>query len=585
MPETETDQRDARATGFVAELRRRNVFRVAATYAVAAWLVVQVADATFDVLGISAAIHRIVVLLALAGFPVALILGWIFDWTSEGVVRTADVDGTEPPLQRRRRVDVALASIAALAVSSLVWLGWSEMESASARESMSVVVLPFDDLSPERDRAYFAQGMSEELTNVLGRLPSLRVFGRTSAEAAKREGMDAARIHETMGADAIVEGSVRRLPDRVRVSVQLVEATTGNAIWSETYDRPVDDLFDLQSQLATDVAGALDLRLRAAASAPPTRNLAAYDAYLTGRHLLGRQTPEMMVAAEDAFRQAVRTDPDFALAWSGLSDVLSLSWAVGFVRDPSYVDRAFEAAERAVQADPESAEAQTSLARTLWMKRDWRAAEAALTKAIDSNPGYAFAYQSLALVLMNLGEFERGLAASHRSVDLDPLSPYMFVNLSTSYDAARDHDNAARFALRARDLEPQNPVAQGMLVMNLLYAGRNDEAYTEFVAFPPAGLDPPEIAELKSAGPTAVWSAMLAWWDGQGFPCGGPAGPIFYAQLDRTEEALGCLEWAIDLPGIYANIYVAHSAGLAPLEGEPRYRAALTEMGLPTEPL
>lgn len=424
--------------------------------------------------------------------------------------------------------------------------------------------------------------MSEELTNVLGRLPSLRVFGRTSAAAAKREGMDATRIRESMGADAIVEGSVRRLTDRVRISVQLVQTTTGNAIWSETYDRAVDDLFALQSQLATDVAGALDLRLRAATSEPPTSSLEAYDAYLTGRHLMGRQTEETMLAAEEAFQRAVRADPKFALAWSGLSDVLSLSWAIGFVRDPSYVDQAFEAAERAVDAAPDSAEAQTSLARTLWMKREWRAAESALSRAIESNPGYAFAYQSLALVLMNLGEFERGLAASHRSVDLDPLSPYMYVNLATSYDAARDHENAIRYAIRARELEPRNMVAQGTIVMNLLYAGRNDEAYEKFVELPPPGLELPSVSELRSMGSDGVWSNMLAWWDRQGFPCAGPAGPIFYAQLGQTETALECLEWAIDLPGIYANIYLAHNAGLAPLEGEPRYHAALQAMGLPS---
>lgn len=493
----------------LSELRRRGVVRVAATYAVAAWLVVQVADATFEVLGIPAEIHRFVILLAIAGFPVSLILGWIFDWTADGVVRTPSRDPAEAEVHRSRRVDFALAFVATVVIAALLWVGMGGHDAKGESTTTSVAVLPFDDLSSEGDRAYFAEGMSEELTNVLGRLPSLRVFGRTSAAAAKREGMDAARIRESMGADAIVEGSVRRLPDRVRISVQLVDAATGSAIWSESYDRPVDDLFGLQSQLATDVAGALDLRLRAAAAEPPTESLEAYDAYLTGRHLMGRQTEETMLAAEEAFRRAVRADPEFALAWSGLSDVLSLSWAIGFVPDPTYVDRAFEAAERAVAAAPDSAEAQTSLARTLWMKREWRAAEDALLKAIEHNPGYAFAYQSLALVLMSLGEFERGLAASHRSVDLDPLSPYMYVNLSTSYDAAGDHDNAIRYAARAQELEPGNPVAPGMIVMNLLYAGRNQEAYERFVGNPPPGLAVPSVEDLQALGPQGVWSNML----------------------------------------------------------------------------
>lgn len=157
---------------------------------------VQVADATFEVLGIPAEIHRFVILLAIAGFPVSLILGWIFDWTADGVVRTPSRDPAEADVHRSRRVDFALAFVATVVIASLLWVGMGGYDAKGESTTTSVVVLPFDDLSSEGDRAYFAEGMSEELTNVLGRLPSLRVFGRTSAAAAKREGMDAARDHE-----------------------------------------------------------------------------------------------------------------------------------------------------------------------------------------------------------------------------------------------------------------------------------------------------------------------------------------------------------------------------------------------------
>jgi hypothetical protein len=164
----------------------------------------------------------------------------------------------------------------------------------------------------------------------LAQLPDVRVIGRTSAEVAKRSGKAIEAIGVELGVEAVVDGSVRRSADRVRVTVQLLRASDAVGLWTETYERPMGDLFELQAQLAWDVAAALDRRLKAASVAPPTESLAAYDAYLTGRHLMGRQTPESLAAAEEQFERATRSDPDFALAWSGLSDVLSLSWALGF---------------------------------------------------------------------------------------------------------------------------------------------------------------------------------------------------------------------------------------------------------------
>ena len=566
---------------FFSELKRRKVFRVAAVYTVGAWVAVQVADATFDVLGIPASIHRFLIIAVIAGFPIALVTGWLFDWGSSGLVRTSTATDEADARSRARGLLAIAVAVGSVAAAVAVWIGVEARVESATEGPASVVVLPFDDLAGDPDQEYFAHGMSEELRSALGRLPTIRVIGRTTAAVAKQQGMNVERIGRELGATAVVEGTVRRSEDRVRIALLMSGTKHGASLWSDTYDRTYDDIFKLQEEIAVDVAAALDLRLRAAATPSPTESFEAYDAYLTGRHLMGRQTAESMAAAAEHFERAVRADPGFALAWSGLSDLSSLAWTVGFSRDPALVERAIEAANRAVAANPESAEAQTSLARTQWMRRDWRASEASLRKAIKLNPGYAFAYQSLALVLMNLGEIEEGLAASHRSVDLEPLSPFMYVNLATSYEAARDHEGAIRYARRATELEPFNPVARGTGTMNLLYLGREGDELMQFISTDPTGTTAAATALYEEHGTPGLWRAMFEYWDALGFPCAGPAGPIFYAQLGRHEEAVECIERAVDIPGAYANIYIASNAGLDPIRDDPRFVRALAAMGLP----
>lgn len=568
---------------FFAELKRRNVFRVAAMYAVVAWLVIQVADATFEVLGVPDAAHRILILVAAAGFPVAVALGWLFDWTSEGLVRTPDRRDEEVErLRSHRRIDLAIIAFLVLALGIALVGSRLVIDTAGTVDTSSLVVLPFDDMSPGRDQEHFAHGMSEELLSALAALPRVRVIGRTSAEAVKREGLSIERIGEALKVGAVVEGSVRRAADRVRVSVQLLRARDGVGIWTDTYDEPMGDLFRLQGRIAADVAAALDLRLKAEAQPPPTESLEAYDVYLTGRHLMGRQTVESMAGAIERFEHATRADPDFALAWSGLSDALSLSWALGMARDPSVFSRSADAAERAVALRPDSAEAQTSLGRIQWMKREWRASESSLRKAIEINPGYAFAYQSLALVLVSLGEFEEGIAASHRSVDLEPLSPYMHVNLAANYDAIREPEAALRAARRASSLEPGNAFARFYAMGSLSYLGRAQEALEEVLA-----LDLPEQvrealrAEFAAGGTDGIKRVMrdVAIAD-TGEPCGGVSGAFLNSMLGNVEAALPCLEAGARLPGMWANLYPAQNPAFDPLRDEPRFQQVLAVMRL-----
>lgn len=573
----------------LGELKRRGVFRVAAMYAVVAWLIVQVADATFDVLGVSEAAHRILILVAAGGFPVAVALGWIYDWRAGGLTRAGSAREMESTpdqevvrLRGRRRIDVAI--IVALVLALALALFGRDLDDVSElrTKSSSLVVLPFDDLSAGGDDEYFAHGLSEELMAALARLPDVRVIGRTSAEAAKRSGKGVGAIGQELGVEAIVDGSVRRSKDRVRVTVQLLRASDAVGIWTQTYERPMGDLFSLQAQLAADGAAALGRRLEAASAARPTESLAAYDAYLTGRHLMGRQTPEALMEAEQHFERATRADPEFALAWSGLSDVLSLSWTLGFVFGDDVVPRAADAASRAVDLAPDSAEALTSLGRIQWLNRSWRASEQFLRRAIEKNPSYAFAYQSLALVLVNLGEFEDGVAAIHRAVDLEPLSPYMHVNLASILDATRDPNGALRAARQASRLEPNNQFARFYASNSLLHLGQPDAAREEMLQSPlPESLLDRMRAAWTSGGVNEVRRTFLHAAIAQsGDPCGGQQGAITYAFNGEVDDALTCLEGNIDVPGMYANVYLAQSPMFDSLRGSPRFAKVLVRAGL-----
>jgi TolB-like protein len=574
---------------FLAELKRRGVFRVAAMYAVVAWLAVQIADATFEVLGVPEAAHRILILVAAAGFPVAIALGWIYDWRAGGLTRTAPRAETEPapkPEVARplgpRRIDLAIIATLVLALAMSLFGPDFEDAPVDPGRPASLAVLPFDDLSVGADQEYFAHGMSEELMTALAQLPNVRVIGRTSAEAAKRSGNGIQAIGADLDVEQLVDGSVRRSADRVRVNVQLSRTSDAVGLWTETYERPMGDLFRLQAQLAADVAAALDRRLKAASVAPPTESLAAYDAYLTGRHLMGRQTPQALAGAREQFERATRSDPDFALAWSGLSDVLSLSWALGFDYGDEVIPRAADAASRAVRLSPDSAEALTSLGRMQWMNREWRASEVSLRRAIEINPGYAFAYQSLALVLVNLGDFEDGMAASHRSVDLEPLSPYMHVNLAANYDATGDAVGALRAARRASSLEPNNPFARYYAMTSLKRLGQPESALEESLQLPlPESQRELIRAAYAREGMAGLHRLFLEAARAEtGDPCGGQQGAFQHAQLGEVDAALSCLEANIDLPGMYANMYLAQSPAFDTLRDEPRFQRILEQIGL-----
>jgi len=334
---------------FFAELKRRNVYKVAVAYAVVAWLLIQIATQVFPFFDVPNWSVRLVVLLLVAGFPIALMLAWAFELTPEGIKRAGDVP--QPPPANRGWIWIVL--IAALAAGGLLWFQISTRNNKGHADEKSIAVLPFENLSENKENAYFVDGMQDEVITRLAKIGELRVISRSSTQRYKTRPVNLAEVARELGVSHLVEGTVQRVGDRVRINVQLLRAPNESHLWAEIYDRNLTDIFAVQSELATAIAQSLQATLskaeRQAVTEKPTDNLAAYDAYLRGIDFDSRpgQTEENQKKAADAYAEAVRLDPVFALAWAALAEAHASLYFLNFDPTPARREAARLAVEKA----------------------------------------------------------------------------------------------------------------------------------------------------------------------------------------------------------------------------------------------
>jgi adenylate cyclase len=363
----------AARSGFVrwfGELRRRKVVRVAVAYLLLAWLVIQVADAVFEPLGLPVWALKLVIVLAALCFPVACGLAWAFDMTPTGVERT-------PPL--------ALTEVAAATAASEPSRGAAEVPAQP-----SVAILPFLDLSPGRDQEYFCEGIAEEIINSLCFVRGLRVASRTSSFQFKDRRTDVREIGRNLGVTAVLEGSVRKSGDRVRITAQLINAADGYHHWSESFDRRLDDVFEIQSEIARQLVRALSLTLTPQENAllgrGGTANAAAYDLYLRGQSALREGTDTSLPQAVQLFREAIQRDPEFAQAHAGLAHALAFKGLWRLDMTESEFEEAFRASRRSLDLQPHMPEAYVASACLLSMQGRADASAQAFEAALRLNP-------------------------------------------------------------------------------------------------------------------------------------------------------------------------------------------------------
>jgi adenylate cyclase len=582
---------------FMDELKRRKVFRVAAVYGATAFVALQGADLILPNLGLPAWTVTLAVALALLGLPLALGMAWAFDATRGGVQRTGPADAAElaaiaavPPSRRWATGMAGLAGIALLAGGA-----WWTLAGAGARPPVydSIAVLPFANLSGDAQDDYFGDGLAEELLNALSGIQGLKVAARTSAFAFKGTNTDVRTIGDTLRVAAVLEGSVRRSADRIRIAAQLIDTRTGYRLWAETYDRPLTELFAVQDAIAAEIMDALAVRLGGSAAGGglfrgSTTDVEAYDLYLLGRQKWVTRDMSLLREAVEHFEQAIARDSSFALAWSGFADAIdALAWR----RDSAALTRIGEAkyaAQRAILIDAGLAEGWASLGvLALEFDRDWAVGELALRRAAQLKPSYAPAMHWLADVLAYTGRTDESMVYRFRTRELDPISPFHGQAQAWALVVARRWDEART---EYRRLTPSSISNTETLLLAVTQAPRIGLAageaaeYAEIWASGVGLPRPSEAALLAHAvfdpARRANALALLRVMEADGAPAWDLA--ALYASLGNTERAIRLLERALD-EGDPQLIMTAADPTFDPLRGDPRFIRILRALRLPTD--
>jgi len=595
---------------FLAELKRRRVFRAAAGYGAGAFVVLQVADLLAEGLRLPPAFLTAATVLALVGFPFALVLAWLFERAPGGDLRRtthatrSEIEGIvgEPPLRRWAAGAVALAGAGLLFWGVWLTVGASgspgitregdfpeasrPADSPALDPSPSVAVLPLRDIGGDPTNEYFSEGMTDDIITHLARIGDLRVISRTSVMPYKGTEKPLRQIAEELGAGALLEGSVRRAGGRVRIVARLVDASTDASLWADTYDRSLDDVFAIQSEVAERIAEALKATLSPAAreriASRPTEDSGAYDLYLRGRYFWNRRSVSDLERAITFFEAAIARDSTFAHAWSGLADTYMMLPFYSPAPPREWVPRARSAAERALALNPELAEARTTLAYALALHDwEWEAADREFRRAQAISPSYATAYKWHSDVLSIMGRPEEALAAAERALALDPLSPNVRTIVGLKHWYAGDEEAALEHFERALDLDPGFPLT--LEYVSQIYWSRGDTA--RFFAARErlddasgrAGVPAAELRRvLTLGGPEAVLRVQVGAPDAGRLPT---ERARWHVLLGDFDAALDDLDQAFEERTIWLP-FVTVQPDLAPLRADPRYRRVAERLGL-----
>ena len=431
--------------GLIAELKRRNVIRVSAAYLVLSWVLMQVGDLLFDALQLDDTALTILLALLALGFIPVVVFSWIYELTPEGVKRESEVDRSQSVTgETGKRLNVVIVVLLAIAVA---FFGWGQLRqpvapgatataTSAASSEPSIAVLPFADLSPQGDQGYFADGISEELLNVLAQLNGLKVAARTSSFQFRGDNHNIPEIGQALKVRTVLEGSVRKAGDQLRITAQLIDVDSGYHLWSATYDRQLDNVFAVQDEIATSIVDALKLELELPAEGLVDRDTdsAAYDLYLRGRNLGRDPNKEGLLRALDYYEQAVRIDPDFSSAYGAIASAWVWLEDYGGVESQEAFDKAEPAAKRALDLDPTQAAALTAMGFVEDRRYDNDiAARDYFERALAANPTYIEAYTLYADTLADLGESLKAIEVREQAVERDPLSTFLKSRLASHY--------------------------------------------------------------------------------------------------------------------------------------------------------
>lgn len=498
---------------FWQELRRRRVYRLAGLYIIGAWLVIQVADIFFPAWGVPDTAMRYLFIAAAACFPVALIFSWFYDITPAGIIRTEPAGDKDAVNLRLKRTDYLLLT-ALLAIGGAIVLGSAEkiqeeIDFKVDRRALSIAVLPFTNLDMNPDTGYFSDGITEDILHRLSTLGVLHVLASNSSFTFRDSTDSPAEISEKLGVAYLLQGSIRRDQDYIRITTRLIDEA-GFQLWSQSFDRKLEGIFAIQTEIASIVSSQILNEIVPVQQLPAgrtTTNMEAYNDYLLGRAFFDRRTVGWRENAVAAFRRAIELDPEFASPYAG--QAMSIAINAGF---GPHLEEAWQLAEKAIELDPELAEAHAIRGLLMSFRGDHEQGAASIRHAIQLDPSLGIAYNWLTFALENQGLIVEAGTVQERGMEVDPLNPPLVVNVATRESHAGNFERAEQLLLRLVNLPEPPTMAIGELLGMYDAWGR----FTDAIAL---------AKELALSGaPTGNIAALnnLAW---------------AYGQLGMTEDA------------------------------------------------
>src|ERR1700730_13977481 len=503
---------------FFAELKRRNVYKVAAAYAVVAWLLLQAASIFFPAFDAPPWVMKIFIIVIIFGFPVALIFSWAFEITPEGIKLESEIEPNKSIARRTgRKIVVVTIALAVIAIGLFVYqlvrskntvtprpasaeLRRGEQSEAATVSNKSIAVLPFDNLSRDPDNAYFCEGVQDEILTRLAKVADLKVISRTSTQHFKSSPDNLPQIAKQLGVAHILEGSVQKSGDAVRVNVQLINALTDAHLWADTFDRKLTDIFGVESEIAKTIAETLQARLtgseKTSIAKTPTVNPEAYELYLRGKFFAEKRTDADLRKSIEYYDQAIAKDPGYPLAYVGLADSHLLLSVYGALSPKEAARPAKVALKKALELDDSLAQAHASSGLLATLELDLHHAITELKRAIQLNPNYATAHHWIALPLMAIGQSDRAIVEGKRAIELDPLSLICNADLAWVYFNARRYDETEAQARKTLEMDQRFYVAHYYLGEALQFKGKLTDAAAEYQKSFESNNDPFSLAML-----------------------------------------------------------------------------------------
>jgi TolB-like protein/cytochrome c-type biogenesis protein CcmH/NrfG len=588
---------------FFNELKRRNVFKVAAAYIIVGWLIMQVGDTLGPALLLPGWINSALAFFLILGFPLALFFAWAFEMTPEGLKKEKEVDRSESithvtsqKLNYTIMILMALAlgyfafdkfvlapelESASLSPDAVAQAGQAEPGQSTQTPGKSIAVLPFVNMSSDAEQEYFSDGLSEELLNLLAKVPGLQVAARTSSFSFKGQNLEIPDIASRLGVSNVLEGSVRKSGKQVRITAQLIQADNGFHLWSETFDREMDNIFEIQDEIAAAVVDSLKVTLLGEAPKSRETDPEAYRLYLEGQYFGYQRDPASLRRAIDLFRQAVEIDPGYAPAWAELA--YSYLWYTGAGNMPIAEGAAQwkKAIEMALAADPEYGWAHFVNGVSL-LNHDFKPEEAAQAylRAYELDPGNAMLVSVRGIVSILTGEFREALDFARAAVELDPVTPELHTYVGNAHWSLLEFDQAIAAFRKALELSPEYPGNHQRIARILLQQGKPEAALEE------ASKEPSDVYGLTARsmahfalGQTSQADQVLEELIQVGSEVGAYQIAQVYGMRGDADKAFQWLETS------YANrdsgtINVVGDPSFFELREDPRFEAFVRKLGL-----